>query len=241
MRFTFTLFKMVAPAKWSRGDITTNRNKIPKDFFEEPGNFVSVCDNLGRRDTICFYSSEALDAYLADVEAGAAQARQCLDNSEMTERINKLTLGQLTGRSVENAKNSAGSKKAPLGTTPPIALIALGAAMDDGAKKYGPFNWRPTEVTASVFFNAMARHLLGWYCGEREAADSGIHHLAHLMGGAAIVLDAEFHNVLVDDRPKMPVDGDVIQQLYAFIRRQDGSTDTAGTSGGNSGSVPETA
>ena len=241
MRFTFTLFEKVATGEWRRADITANRKKIPEDFFEKPGNFVSVCDNLGRRDTIRFYFGEDLDAYIADVEAGVAQARQCLDNSEMTERINKLTLGQLTAKSAENAKNSAGSKKAPLGTTPPIALIALGAAMDDGAKKYGPFNWRSTEVTASVFFNAMARHLLGWYCGEREAADSGIHHLAHLMGGAAIVLDAEFHNVLVDDRPKMPVDGDVIQQLYAFIRRQDGSTDTAGTSSSNSGSVPETA
>ena len=68
MRFTFTLYKMVAPAKWSRTDITTNRNKIPKDFFEGSGSFVLVYDNLGRRDAIRFYSSEDLDAYLADVK-----------------------------------------------------------------------------------------------------------------------------------------------------------------------------
>jgi hypothetical protein len=102
---------------------------------------------------------------------------------------------------VENVKNKAAANKPKTSAVPPIAIMALGAAMQNGADKYGKFNWRKTEVSASVFYDAMMRHLAAWYSGENFASDSGVHHLAHLMAGAAIILDAQHNGVFVDNRP----------------------------------------
>ena len=101
-----------------------------------------------------------------------------------------------------NVKTAAAAGKPTLSAVPPVALLALGAAMQDGANKYGKFNWRTTAVTASVFYDALHRHLLDWYNGEDFAPDSKIHHLAHLMAGCAIILDAIAAGVFKDDRDK---------------------------------------
>lgn len=101
-----------------------------------------------------------------------------------------------------NVKTAAAVGKPTLSAVPPVALMALGAAMQDGANKYGKFNWRTTAVTASVFYDALHRHLLDWYNGEDFAPDSKIHHLAHLMAGCAIILDAIAADVFKDDRDK---------------------------------------
>ena len=100
----------------------------------------------------------------------------------------------------ENPKTAAAAMKPKISNVPVIASFALGAGMDDGARKYGRFNWRETNVTVSVFVDAMTRHLLAYYGGEDHAPDSKVHHLAHLMAGAAILLDAELYGVLNDDR-----------------------------------------
>lgn len=109
-----------------------------------------------------------------------------------------------------NVKNIAAIGKPQTSAVPPVAILALGAAMQNGADKYGTFNWRSTEVTASVFYDAIMRHLLAWYSGENYASDSKIHHLAHAMAGCAILLDAELSNVFNDNRntkiPEMPSD-----------------------------------
>jgi len=101
-----------------------------------------------------------------------------------------------------NPKTVAALNKPRLSDVPPVALFALGAAMSDGADKYGKFNWRDTEASASVFYDAMMRHLTDWYNGEDYADDSKIHHLGHLMASCAIVLDAELHGKLKDNRDK---------------------------------------
>lgn len=116
-----------------------------------------------------------------------------LDLTEFIQEVPKPTLDR-------NVKTAAAIGKPKLSDVPTVAFFAIGAAMSDGASKYGRFNWRSTEVTASVFYDAMMRHLTAWYAGEDHASDSKIHHLAHLMAGAAIVLDAECHKVFTDDR-----------------------------------------
>lgn len=120
-----------------------------------------------------------------------------------------------------NVKTAAAANKPKTSAVPPIAIMALGSAMQNGADKYGKFNWRGTEVTASVFYDAMMRHLAAWYSGENFAPDSGVHHLAHLMAGAAIVLDAEHNKVFIDDRPDgksvTPDDAGAYQMIYATL------------------------
>lgn len=99
-----------------------------------------------------------------------------------------------------NLKTAAAVGKPKLSDVPTVALFAMGAAMSDGASKYGRYNWRDTGTTASVFYDAMHRHLNDWYSGEDHAHDSKIHHLAHLMASCAILLDSMRHGNFNDDR-----------------------------------------
>jgi hypothetical protein len=99
-----------------------------------------------------------------------------------------------------NPKTLAALKKARVSDVPPVALFALGAAMSDGADKYGRFNYRDTSATASVFYDAILRHLVDWYNGEDYAHDSKVHHLAHIMASCAILLDTMRNGNFNDDR-----------------------------------------
>lgn len=73
--------------------------------------------------------------------------------------------------------------------------------MADGARKYGPYNWRGNAVVARIYIDAAMRHLLAWLEGEETAEDSGVHHLGHAMACCAILLDAQETGNLIDDRP----------------------------------------
>lgn len=113
----------------------------------------------------------------------------------------------LTASTKENKKDAIGATKASTACIPSAAIFALGAAMQDGANKYGAFNYRDTQVTASVFFNAMMRHMLDWYEGENYAPDSKVHHLGHLAACCAIVLDGISNGNFIDDRPQKRIEG----------------------------------
>ena len=207
MKYTYECFNSIGV----RQHIGVRAAAVPKVDFEG-GDYIVVSDNFGNGPAIYIGTRDEWERFLDD----AAMSQQRASHDPFLEEDDgfrvktsaEMTLGELTGK--VNAKNAAGAKKAPTRAVPPIAILAMGLAMEDGAKKYGAFNWRDSEVTASVFFNAMMRHLLQWYAGERCADDSAVHHLGHLMAGAAILLDAEFTGVLVDDRSKYALPQDII-------------------------------
>lgn len=101
----------------------------------------------------------------------------------------------------DSPKTVMGLAKPSTFAIPPAAILHLGGAMDDGRTKYGLMDWRERGVTASVYADAIERHLLAWRDGENVAADSGRHHLAHIMASCAILLDAMECGTLNDDRP----------------------------------------
>lgn len=101
----------------------------------------------------------------------------------------------------ENPKTAIGAKKPPLAFIPPAALLVMGGAMADGARKYGHANWRNNPVSATVYYDAAMRHLLSWMDGEDFAEDSGVHHLGHVMACCAILIDAMSVGTLNDNRP----------------------------------------
>lgn len=102
-----------------------------------------------------------------------------------------------------NPKTAFGIQKPGFNAIPPVALIYLGAVMGNGAMKYGTMNWRDHAVSFSVYYNAMLRHLFAVLDGEWIDPESGQPHLAHVMAGAGIVLDAHANGKLNDDRPKL--------------------------------------
>jgi hypothetical protein len=100
-----------------------------------------------------------------------------------------------------NPKTRLGKLKAPLHLVPPSADFWLAMALNDGASKYEPYNWRDESISVSVYYGAMKRHINAYWDGEDIAPDSGVHHLAHAMACCALILDAQPINRLIDDRP----------------------------------------
>lgn len=100
-----------------------------------------------------------------------------------------------------NPKDLLGTKKVSLNLVPASSLIYQALAMEDGAKKYGPYNWRSNKVIASIYIAAAMRHLQAWHDGEEVAEDSQKPHLAHALACLGIIVDAKETGNLVDDRP----------------------------------------
>jgi hypothetical protein len=48
-----------------------------------------------------------------------------------------------------------------------------------GAKKYSPDNWKEVKDGRRRYFGATLRHIVAWWCGEKDDKESKIHHLAH--------------------------------------------------------------
>lgn len=99
-----------------------------------------------------------------------------------------------------NPKDLVGMKKAPLRYVPPAMMIEASGPAEDGAIKYGPFNWRDIPIQMTSYLEAAMRHLLALMDGEDVAADSGYSHLGHILQGIGIVVDAKAHGTLIDDR-----------------------------------------
>lgn len=101
----------------------------------------------------------------------------------------------------DNPKTAFGVAKVPMHLVPPIAVAQMSLAFDNGAVKYGPFNWREKTISSTVYYAAAMRHLQAWFDGEDLAPDSGVHHLAHVMACCAMVLDGGSLGKLNDNRP----------------------------------------
>lgn len=100
-----------------------------------------------------------------------------------------------------NPKDLIGIRKPRLSLVSPASVIYEALAMQDGADKYSPYNWRKKKVKASIYMDACLRHLFGWFDGEESAEDSGLPHLAHAKACLGILIDALESGNLVDDRP----------------------------------------
>jgi hypothetical protein len=102
----------------------------------------------------------------------------------------------------DNPKTILGLKKPSFHAIPASALIELGKGMANGEFKYGLYNYRDKTVSASIYFDAMQRHLWDWWDGRDFSNDTNppVHHLGHVMACAAIVLDAASVGKLNDDR-----------------------------------------
>jgi hypothetical protein len=111
-----------------------------------------------------------------------------------------------------NPKDAAGSKKLSYAAAAPIGQVLDALAMGEGAGKYGRINYRAADITASVYIDALKRHLTAWECGEECDADTQVPHLASARACALILFDAQLHGTLIDDR--IPVSPETLR----FIR-----------------------
>lgn len=106
-----------------------------------------------------------------------------------------------------NPKTAFGAKKLPLENVPPSAICALAEAFADGAKKYGPYNWREKSISSSIYYGAALRHLTSWWDGEDFAEDSGLDHLHHALACISMLIDGKSVGKLNDNRPPKGASG----------------------------------
>lgn len=119
-----------------------------------------------------------------------------------------ITTGRLpvaTKKSVDekltNPKDMVGVRKAPMSTVPANVLAEIGVAMLEGSVKYGRHNYRAAGVRASVYYDAVMRHLMSWWEGEDMDPDSGMNHITKALSCLVVLRDAQMQQMYTDDRP----------------------------------------
>ena len=122
-----------------------------------------------------------------------------------------------------NPKQIYGESKPSIEHVSPIALAWLAIASQEGAKKYGTFNYRQSGVEAGTYISAVHRHTQLWFSGEQVDPATGIHHLAYAMANMAILIDCEATGKMIDNRPKD--DGHLSRLLSAYTKDQTPSVD----------------
>lgn len=116
---------------------------------------------------------------------------------------NKCLLGEpppLTSKDT-NPKDAVGTKKAPLSTVSAPVMAEVGLAMLEGARKYGRHNYRVDGVRASVYYDALLRHVMAWWEGEDTDPDSGLSHIVKAVACLMVLRDSMIQGNWIDDRP----------------------------------------
>lgn len=146
---------------------------------------------------------DQLAEFNVDREIVEALAREASDPEDLIRRVREVEIAKARRDADEgvNPKDAIGVKKAPLGLVSSLAIAHEAMAMKDGARKYGPYNWRNKKVRASIYVDAALRHVAAWFNGEELAGDSGAHHLGHARACLGILLDAMECDAMHDDRP----------------------------------------
>jgi hypothetical protein len=111
-----------------------------------------------------------------------------------------IDVTSLPGEKASNPKDIIGSSKLPLHLFPTTAIAAGCLAFLEGAVKYGRSNWRAVGVRASIYHDALLRHMTAWWEGEDTDPDSGLPHLSKAIACIAILIDAKAAGKLTDDR-----------------------------------------
>lgn len=106
-----------------------------------------------------------------------------------------------------NPKDALGIRKAPMSTVSMPVLLELGVAMMEGGLKYGRHNYRVIGVRASVYYDALMRHMGAWWEGEDIDADSGVNHVTKAIATLVVLRDAMIQDKMVDDRPPKSKEG----------------------------------
>lgn len=144
---------------------------------------------------------EPLRYFAGEGPDGAGGARDQFDGSSVVDlRQAKVKLQKLADDA--NPKDRLGQAKVSLALIPPAGEIYEALAFEDGARKYGPYNWREKKVRMMVYLNAIKRHVACLLDGEWLTDDTMVPHLGSIGACASILADAFETGNLIDDRPK---------------------------------------
>lgn len=100
-----------------------------------------------------------------------------------------------------NPKDAYGEAKVDLSLIPPAASIYMALAMMEGARKYGPYNWRLKKVKMMIYLAAAKRHIDKVIDGQDLDEESFLPELGHAMASLGIICDAVETGNIIDNRP----------------------------------------
>lgn len=100
-----------------------------------------------------------------------------------------------------NPKDRVATNRLALSLVPSSAIAYCALALTEGDFKYGGFNWRIAGVRASVYLDAVGRHIAKWADGENADPVTRVPHLANALACLAVLVDACEQGNLNDDRP----------------------------------------
>lgn len=106
-----------------------------------------------------------------------------------------------------NPKDAVGTKKAPLSVLPKNVVYEAALGLLEGARKYGRHNYRTAGIRASVYADAVDRHMAQWWEGEDVDPDSGLSHVTKAICTLVVLRDAMMRGMWTDDRPPKTADG----------------------------------
>jgi hypothetical protein len=117
-------------------------------------------------------------------------------------------------------KARLGNKKMPFHHISPAALMNMSPQTYTGAMKYGLKNWvnLDKEHHASVYTNAVLRHIILFMAGQDRTSDSDQLHIDAIISGLTVYRDAIRLGTAVDDRVHYPDDyiKDLEKELEAW-------------------------
>lgn len=107
------------------------------------------------------------------------------------------------GTKATNPKDAVGSSKCGVHVVPISVISETALAMLEGGCKYGAHNYREAGVRASVYTDAVWRHLFQqwWDQGEDIDADSGLSHVTKAIASLVVLRDSMIQGNFYDDRP----------------------------------------
>lgn len=119
-----------------------------------------------------------------------------------------------------NPKDALSIKKIPIHLVPIQVLSEIGLAMLEGGRKYGGHNYRDAGVRASVYLDAVWRHLfLQFWEGEDIDPDSKLHHVTKAIASLVVLRDSMLMDNWIDDRPIRHPNGPDTQRLNALATK----------------------
>jgi hypothetical protein len=137
----------------------------------------------------------------------------------MFQRIAEVTHPSPTKET--NPKDAVGTAKVPLLSVVPLRVLGgIALAMLEGARKYGRHNYRVSGVRASVYLDALGRHMAAWWEGQDIDPDSGLNHIDKAIASLVVLRDSMYQGNWTDDRPPSAAEtwlGDANQKAKDLI------------------------
>jgi hypothetical protein len=123
-----------------------------------------------------------------------------------------------------NPKQRHGDRKVNLALVPPAADVYMALAFTEGARKYGPYNWRAKSVEIMTYIGAAKRHLDAYLDGQDNDPDTGYPHIAHALACLGIIADATETGCAVDNRPPAGAASDLLKRYEKKPESVEGAT-----------------